>query len=151
MRVESVLVGPDEVEAVLLFGRDEPLRSSEVPGLADRLLRLLPGLRGHGCDNGVGLTFLDEARDTELAHIIEHASLELMAMAGSPATLRGETRWDFAADGRGVFRVGLDYDDEVVAIGSLRLACAAVGALVLGDEPPDMVAGARRLKELRAR
>jgi len=151
VHVESVSVGPAAIEALLRFGPGEPMRSSEVPGLADALLRALPGLKGHRCDNGVGLTFLEEARDTELAHLVEHATLEVMALAGSPDTLRGETRWDFAADGRGVFRVRVEYDDEVVAIGALKVAAALVEALARGDVGPDAFAEALRLRGLRGR
>lgn len=149
MRVESVTVAPDAVAAVLRFEPGESLRSSEIPGLVDALVRALPGLRGHRCDNGSDLTFLEEARDTELAHLVEHAALEVMAMAGSPAWLHGETRWDFAADGRGVFRVNVEYDDEMVAIGALKVACDVVGGLARGYEAPDVVAEAVRLKRLR--
>jgi hypothetical protein len=73
-----------------------------------------------------------------------------MAMAGSPVTLRGRTSWDFAADGRGTFRIRLAYDDEAVARGALESACALVGALVSGEPAPDAFAQAVRLRGLRA-
>lgn len=149
MRVESVTVGADAIEAVLRFVPGEPLRTSEAAGLADRLLAALPGLKGHHCDNGGGMTFPEELRDTEIAHAVEHAALELMAMAGSPATLRGETSWDFARRGRGVFRVRLGYDDSAAAIGALKSAVALVDALVRGEAAPDAVDEAARLRRLR--
>lgn len=150
MRVESVSVGPDAVEAVLAFDRGEPLRATA--RVRDRALALLPGLRGHRCDNGEGLSFAEEAASTELAHLVEHAALELMALAGSPHTLAGRTTWDFAADGPGVFRVRLAYDDDLVALGALKAAVAAVGWCASGDGPaPDVAAEARRLRALRRR
>jgi hypothetical protein len=151
MRVESVTVAPAAVEAVLRFEPGEPLRTSDVPGLVDAALRTLPGLSGHRCDNDAGLTFVEELRDTEIAHLVEHAALEIMAMAGSPATLRGATSWDFAADGRGVFRVRTAYDDDLVAIGALRCAAGLVGAIASGESAPDTVVEARRLRELRTK
>jgi hypothetical protein len=151
VRIESVEVTPDAVEALVRFTASEPLRTSEIPDFTGAVLAALPGLRGHRCDNGAGLTFADELRDTELAHVIEHAALEVMAMAGSPATLRGTTSWDFAADGRGVFRVRLAYDDDLVAIGALRFAGSLVEGLAKGQRAPDAVAEARRLRALRGR
>jgi hypothetical protein len=149
VRVESVNVGPDAIEAVVRSEPGEPLRTSEAPGLADAVLRAMPGLSGHRCDNGCGAMFRDELRDTELAHLAEHAALEVMAMAGSPDTLRGETTWDFARDGRGVFRVRLQFDDDLVAIGALRFAVGLVDALASGHAAPDAEAEARRLRALR--
>jgi hypothetical protein len=134
------------LHARLEFAPGEPLRTSEVPGLPEAALAALPGLRGHRCDNGVGLTFRDELSDTEMAHLVEHAALEVMAMAGAPATLAGRTSWDFAADGRGVFRLRIAFEDETAARESLVFALALLGALVRGEVAPDAETWARRAK-----
>ncbi|HEX9093947.1 MAG TPA: hypothetical protein VF902_08185 [Coriobacteriia bacterium] len=149
MRIRSVTVGPETVEAVVAFADGEPLRTSEVPDAAARALRALPGLRGHRCDNADGRSFADELSDTELAHLLEHATLEIMAMAGSPDTLRGETSWDFRADGRGVFRVRVGYDDDLVCLGALKTAAALVNALADGAPSADVDAEAAKLRRLR--
>jgi hypothetical protein len=149
VRVAATDVTPGLLEALVVFDPGEPLRTSEVPGLASAALAALPGLKGHRCRNGAGLGFVEEIEDTELAHLIEHATLEIMAMAGSPDTLRGATKWDFEGDGPGAFRVSVAWDDDLVALGSLRFACALVGALARGQEPPDAVAEAQRLRGLR--
>jgi hypothetical protein len=135
----SGLIARDGVlSARLMFGVGEPLRTSEVPGLAEAALRALPGLRGHRCDNGAGRTFADELTDTEIAHLVEHATLEIMAMAGAPASLRGETAWNFAADGRGVFHVRVAYEDEAMGRWAFALADEVVGALMRGAPAPDV-------------
>jgi hypothetical protein len=149
VRIRSVTVGPDTVEAHIAFETDEPLRTSAIPGAASRMLALLPGLRGHRCDNADGRSFADELADTEIAHVLEHAALEVMALAGSPDTLRGDTSWDFARDGRGVFRVRLQYDDDRVCIGAIKLAGELVNAMLAGAEPPDIRVQAARLRALR--
>jgi hypothetical protein len=152
VRIESVSVGPDAVEALVVFEAGEPLRTSAHPRAAERALALLPGLRGHRCDNDEARSFTDEIGDTEVAHLIEHATLELMAMAGSPPTLRGVTTWDFGRDGRGVFRVRFAHDDDLVALGALKAAEAAVRWCLSGDGPaPDVEGEARRLRGLRHR
>lgn len=150
MRIRSVAVGLDTVEALVEFDPRAPLRTSELAGAAERTLSLLPGLRGHRCDNGRFATFADELADTELAHLLEHSALELMALAGSPDTLRGRTSWDFLRDGDGVFRVSLQYDDDLVALGALRVAGEIVGWLEGGSEAPDVAAETARLRAMRA-
>ena len=139
------------ISARLVFAPGEPLRTCEIPGLPSAAVAALPGLRGHRCDNGAGLTFADELADTELAHLVEHAALEIMAMAGGAASLRGETAWDFAQDGPGVFRLRISYEDETLARGALEAAAELVGALARGESPPDAEAAARRLREARRR
>lgn len=149
MRVTSTNIAPQLLEASLVFDPGEPLRTSEVPGLAAAVLEVLPGLKGHRCRNGAALGFAEELEDTELAHLVEHATLEVMAMAGSPETLRGATSWDFVADGPRTFRVCVAWDDDLVALGSLRCACAIVDALMRGENHPNVTAEARRLRGLR--
>ena len=151
MEITDVGAEAGVLSARMAFTSGEPLRTCEAPGLRAAALSALPGLRGHRCDNGAGLTFADELADTELAHLVEHAALELMAMAGAPATLRGETVWDFAADGAGVFRLRIAYDDEAVARGALEFAARLVGALARGEQAPDAEAEARRLRAARGR
>lgn len=151
MRIRSVTVEPDAVEAIVEFDSGEAMRTSDARDVPARMLAALPGLRGHRCDNGDGRSFVAELPDTELAHLLEHAALEVMALAGSPATLRGDTSWDFARDGRGVFRVRVAYDDDRVAIGSLAAAEAIVRWAIEGGDAPDPATEATRLASLRRR
>ncbi|MDO8964289.1 MAG: hypothetical protein Q7W30_07355 [Coriobacteriia bacterium] len=143
-------MSPTSVEARVVFSPGEPLRTSA--SARDRALALLPGLRTHRCDNDAGLAFGDELADTEIAHLLEHATLEVMAMAGSPVDLRGTTSWDFAADGPGIFRVSVAYDDDLVALGALKAAEEAVRwCLADSGAAPGIEAEARRLRGLRGR
>lgn len=152
MRVERVTVFPEAVEARVVFTPPDELRVSAYPHAGLRVMKLLPGLRGHRCDNGDGRPFGVELLDTEVAHLFEHAALEIMAMAGSPTTLRGTTSWDFATDGRGVFVVRIAYDDDLVALGALKAAEDVVRWALSGEgAAPDVEAEAHRLKGLRTR
>lgn len=151
MRVVSITVDPARVEAVVGFEAAEPLRTSSFPRLSERALRLLPGLRGHRCDNGAGITFADEMADTEIAHLLEHVAVELMALSGSPTTLAGRTQWDFRADGHGVFRVLMEYDDDLVAIGALKEAMEIVDWLTgAGSGHADPVANEAGVPDVRS-
>jgi hypothetical protein len=149
--IESVTVGPARVESVVRVPPDMPLRTSSVPGLAVEILELLPGVRRHRCECDSARGVVAELADTEIAHLLEHIALEMMALAGSPRSLAGETRWDFAADGMRVFRVSIDYDDDLVALGALREAEKVVESLVCGKRDTiDVDAAVAHLLSVRA-
>lgn len=151
LAIERVEVGEGTVEALVRV-TDPALRSTaNIPGCADRLMALLPGLVRHSCDNDAGVDFTRELRDTELAHAFEHVAAELMALSGSPRTLRGETRWNFADDGAGVYRVTLSFDDDLVALAALREAAGIVAwasGTDSGEPCVDEIAG--RMRALRS-
>lgn len=151
LAIERVDVSERALTALVRVSEDAPLRTSSVPGLAERALDLLPGLRRHTCENGTGHGMVRELADTELPHLLEHVAFELMALSGSPRDLRGETEWDFRRDGRRVFRVTLGFDDDVVALGALRDGTRVVDWLVAADnaEPPDVEAMVARLRDVR--
>jgi len=151
MRVEHISVGEHEVDVIVRFAADEPLRSSAYPRLPGRLLELLPKLALHDCENDRERPFVAELGDTELAHVFEHVTLELMARAGSPRTTRASTTWDFRRDGRGVFHVAIAYDDDLVALGAIKLADALLRHLVEAAPPPNLAPELARLRALRKR
>ena len=151
--IECVDVGPECVEAQVRVPEGEPMRTRQSPGVAERALALLPGLVRHTCENGSAHGIAAELADTETPHLLEHVAFELMALSGSPRTLRGETSWDFSADGRGVFRVRLGYDDDLVALGALNAGVGVCEWLMVptGAEKPEVEETVTRLRELRAR
>lgn len=148
--VVRVRVGRDRVEATVRLAPGVPMRTSSSPGFAGRVLAVLPGLIRHRCECGSKHGIAAELADTEVPHALEHVALELMARAGSPRTLEGVTYWDFAADGRGVFRVAVDYDDDLVALAALREAATIVAA-ALDARGPAIDAGAALARVRRAR
>ena len=150
MRVHSVTVCPDRVDVVVQVESARAMRTSLDETIAERALAVLPGLASHRCFNDAGRPFAEEIADTEVPHLFEHVVLELMAEAGSPRSLKGETAWDFKRDGRGVFRVSLEYDDDLVCLGAIKIADRAVRYILEGGEAPDALAEARRLEELRS-
>ncbi|MBS3956903.1 MAG: hypothetical protein KGZ40_05185 [Clostridiales bacterium] len=118
------------MEATVRLAPGTRFGTATVPGLADRVLSAFPGIVRHRCECGSPHGIIAELANTELPHVLEHVALELMVLAGSPRGIEGETRWDFSADGHGVFRVTLDYDDDLVALSALCEAAAIVNLLV---------------------
>jgi hypothetical protein len=151
--IERIDVNPERVEACVRVSPGEPMRTSSSSGLVERSIELLPGLSRHTCDNGSAHGILGELADTETPHLLEHVAFELMALAGSPRTLRGETAWDFSADGPGVFRVRLGYDDDLVALGALRQGVAVCEWLLKATaaDKPDVDRIVGELRGLRGR
>jgi hypothetical protein len=154
LRIEQVDVGPRRVEARVRVVDPRFLRTTSVPGLAQAADSLLPGLKRHTCENDDGRSFLRELADTETPHLLEHVAAELMALSGSPRSLKASTSWDFAADGQGVFRVSLEYDDDLVAVGALKEAQPVVEWLLSSVDSgavlsPDIDAAVARLRAAR--
>ena len=151
LTLERVEVGADRVEALVRVGAGAPLRTSAVFGLSAAALGLLPGLARHRCDSGSAHGIAEELADTQTPHLLEHVALELMALAGSSRELAGRTVWNFAADGPRVFRVVLDYDDDLVAVAALEAGTRVVDGLLGLASIPDIATEVARLSELRAR
>jgi hypothetical protein len=152
LSIEAIEVGADSVEATVRVTDAAYARTSANPELAREALSLLPGLARHSCENQDGHHFARELDDTESAHLLEHLACELMASSGSPRSLRGRTGWDFARDGAGIYRVSLEYDDDVVAIGALKEAHVLAEWLLTGvGERPDAREAIARLVAARER
>ncbi len=126
LRIERVEVGADRIDAIVRVSDRALARTSCTPRLPARAIELLPGLARHTCENGSSHGAIAEFADTETPHLLEHVACELMALAGSPRTLHGETVWDFSADGVGVYHVRLEYDDDLVCLGALRSSVGVV-------------------------
>lgn len=152
LSVERIEVAESCLEALVRVLDFERMRTSTQPDLPRRAFALLPGLTRHSCENDDGLRMAEEIADTETPHLLEHVTVELMALSGSPRSLKARTTWDFARDGRGVFRLTFDFDDDLVALGALKEAVGIVEWLMVPsppEPPPDPEAIALRLRALR--
>ena len=134
----SVYRGPHLFSALpmvrlqLDLGRLEAWPTDRLPGFADRLVGLLPGLGSHGCSykaEGGLLKRLEEG--TWLGHVVEHVALELQSVAGSEVS-RGKTR---SVKGRpGVYNVLFSYRLEEVGVAAGLAALRLVNSLL----PPEL-------------
>jgi len=149
MRVESVSVASGRAVARIVHVTGEPRCTSESPGALERILGALPGLAGHRCDNSTGVSFVAEAADTELAHVIEHVALELMVLSGSPRDISGETRWTRKVQDPDIFDVSLAFDDDLVCLGALRAAVEIVERATKGCDMLDVETVVENLRGLR--
>ncbi len=87
----------------------------------EALLRVLPGLREHGCSYGEPgglLRRLAEDEGTWLGHVLEHVAIELQNAAGESVSF-GKTR---GAGPKGVYHVVYEYEQAQVGLEAGRLA-----------------------------
>lgn len=84
-----------------------PQHINGYPHLASKLLEQYPRLRVHACDNGASKSFAYELETTEVAHALEHLIIELLALETNRSRfdIKGQTAWNFARDGQGVYRL----------------------------------------------
>jgi len=153
VKVSDVTILPDARKIKLTVEMPDPDRflTSQVPHLPRYLFRLLPRLARHTCHNDDGKSFRQECRETEIPHLFEHLIIELQLQAESTENdiLRGETEWDWCVDPRGRFHVTVEYTNELLAIGAIRLAENIIAALDRRDlEAINIEAETARLREL---
>lgn len=122
--------------------KDSP--SNAIAGFNERLMSWLPTMIEHRCSIGERGGFFERLRrGTYLAHILEHTTLELMSLAGTPVGM-GRAR---ETSEEGVFKVIVEYEDETLARATIetarRLCLAAVH-----DTPFAVQAEVERLRDL---
>jgi len=110
------------------LGRLEEFPTNQIPGFADALLKLIPGVGRHRCSLKVRGGFEKRLHEgTWLGHVAEHVALELQTLAGSRA-VRGKTR--SVKNRPGVYNVMFAYNEEQVGLAAGRIAFELVDSLL---------------------
>jgi cyanophycin synthetase len=106
--------------------------SRDIDGFTARLLTAIPSLMSHRCSPGHFGGFVERLKDgTYMGHIVEHVTLELQCLVGTPAGF-GRTRRVRGEPGR--FRVVCAFKDEHVVTQAFDLAVELVAALAHGRD-----------------
>lgn len=137
--IQKVDIGPRTLVARVRVAPGAPLGTDEDPEGTQRVLELLPELAGHLCLGDASESFGEVVEATELAHLLEHVSVELMAESGLAGDISaGRTR--ALADDPRAFEVEIDCPDDVLAAGALSSAAWVLEwAYSGGGEPvPDI-------------
>ena len=145
--IKKVTVGPKNLEAIVELAANAPLMTSEDLEGTTRVWQVMPELRDHVCLGDESGTFGDVMGDTELAHLLEHVTVELLArtdVAGDIAC--GQT----SEVGERTYKIVLKCIDDVLVVGALSSAAWIMQwAFSGGGEPvPDVDAIAKGLVEL---
>ena len=119
--IKKVVVGPKNLTATVEFSAKAPRLTSENAEATKRVLELLPGLSEHLCLGDADARFGLVAEDTEVAHLLEHVTVELLALtnlAGDVAS--GKT--SLVDSRRGLYEIILACPDDVLVAASLSSA-----------------------------
>ena len=119
--IKKVVVGPKNLTATVEFSAKAPRLTSENAEATERVLELLPGLSEHLCLGDADARFGLVAKDTEVAHLLEHVTVELLALtnlAGDVAS--GKT--SLVDSRRGLYEIILACPDDVLIAASLSSA-----------------------------
>nr|WP_315259541.1 cyanophycin synthetase [uncultured Duganella sp.] len=104
--------------------------TAAIDGFNARLLELLPSLYDHRCSVGQYGGFVQALNNgANLAHVVEHVSIALQCLAGTPTYL-GRTHQ--VSDAPGHYRVVCSYESEHVAIDAVDMAITLVRGLATG-------------------
>lgn len=145
----KVTVSEDKICAHVLVNPGMPLMTSEDIEATARVYYLVPAIAKHLCLGDSGREFQDCMGQTELCHLLEHVTVELMNETGLAGSIScGRTR--ISEHDERVFEVELSCPDDALAIGALSSATFMMDwAYLHADQPaPDVdgtVAGLRNL------
>ena len=145
----KVTVSEDKICAHVLVNPGMPLMTSEDIEATARVYYLVPAIAKHLCLGDSGREFQDCMGQTELCHLLEHVSVELMNETGLAGNIScGRTR--VSEHDERVFEIELSCPDDALAIGALSSATFMMDwAYLHADQPaPDVdgtVAGLRNL------
>ena len=145
----KVTVSEDKICAHVLVNPGMPLMTSEDIEATARVYYLVPAIAKHLCLGDSGREFQDCMGQTELCHLLEHVTVELMNETGLAGSIScGRTR--VSEHDERVFEVELSCPYDALAIGALSSATFMMDwAYLHADQPaPDVdgtVAGLRNL------
>jgi cyanophycin synthetase len=146
----KVLRGPNQwasfpcLEAWVDLGRLEDFPSHTLPGFNDRIMAWLPTMIEHRCSIGERGGFFERLRTgTWMGHVLEHVTLELQTLAGTPVGY-GRAR---ESKKRGVYKVVIEYKEEKFAIECLHAAQRLIMAAIDGTSF-DVAGELKRLRKV---
>ena len=145
----KITVGPDKLTARVLVNPGMPLSTSEDVEATARVYYLAPAIADHLCLGDAGSKFQDCMGNTEVAHLLEHLTVEIMNETGLAGDIScGRTR-GVESDER-LFDVELSCPDDALTIGALSSATFMMDwAFLHADQtPPDFPGTVAALRSL---
>ena len=147
--VLKVTVSDDKLTARVLVNPGAPLYTSEDIEATARVYYLAPGIADHTCLGDAGEKFQDCMGDTEIAHLLEHLTVEIMNQTGLAGDIvSGRTRG--VENDERLFDVELSCPDDVLTIGALASAEFMMQwAFLHSDQtPPDFPGTVSALRDM---
>ena len=137
--IRKVTVGPRNLEAVVELAPTAPLKTSEDLAGTELVYNLMPELADHVCLGDSAPRFGDVIGDTELAHLLEHVTVELLARTDAAGDVSSGQTVKLAER---TYQITLACPDDVLVAGALSSAVWVLQwAYSGGGEPePDIEA-----------
>lgn len=147
--IQKVTVKPSTMVARVRLAAGAPLRTAEDLDSTNRVYQLMPQIVEHACVCDSGDTLRASLADTELAHLLEHVTLELLARLGVEDISAGRTT---QADDDHTWDVEVTCPDDALALGALSSAAwimewAFSGGAGAAPDVDNIAAGLAKLVE----
>lgn len=120
--LKKVLVGPKTLSYIVRVEDNYPLYTSEDIEATNRVYQLIPEIAEHVCVNDAGDTFKDCMGHTEVAHLLEHVTIELLARTARVSRAYGMTQLDTSEDDSRTYETSLSCEDDTLTIAALSSA-----------------------------
>lgn len=149
--IKRVCFDPDNMVAHVRIADDAPLMTSEDLEGTARVYRLLPHIVEHVCLGDAGETFRDAMGNTEMAHLLEHVTVELLAQTNLAGDMPAGRTWVDEVDDR-TYQIELACPDDVLVAAALSCGVWLLDWAYTGGGDPEpnvdaIVAGLVQLVE----
>lgn len=147
--ITKVAVAPQHFTARVTIANGGPLTTDQDLVGTTHVYRLLPEICDHTCLGDAGTTFKDAMGATEVAHLLEHVAIELMARTGLAGDISCGRTWDVVGEPR-TFDIQLACPDDVLVASALSSAAWILQWAYSGgaDPKPDVDAIVSGIREL---
>ena len=98
--IRRVAVAPKHFTARVTIANGGPLMTDEDLVGTTHVYNLLPQIVDHACLGDSGETFRDVMGSTEVAHLLEHVTIELMARTGLGGDVSCGRTWEVTGEPR---------------------------------------------------
>lgn len=119
--IMKITVDDTKARARVLVNPGMPLMTSEDIEATARVYYLAPAIARHACFGDAGEKFQDCMGDTELAHLLEHLTVEIVNETGLAGDISSGRTRSVAEDPR-LFEIELSCPDDALTIGALSSA-----------------------------
>ena len=135
IEIIRVVVGTEYLTATVHVSQEAPLMTSEDLEGTTRVYNLLPTIIDHACVGDAGSTFKDCMGHTELAHLMEHVTVELLARTNVTDEVIAGRTWAEPSYDR-TYCIELPCVDDVLVAGALSSAAWIIDWAFTGGAGP---------------
>lgn len=136
VEIRRVEIGPKNMVARVRIAEGCPLTTDEDLEATSRVYHMLPHIVEHACLGDAGKTFRDAMGATELAHLLEHVTVELLAQTNRAGDMPAGRTWVDEVDDR-TFEIELACPDDVLVAAALSSGAWIIDWAFSGGADPE--------------